>query len=40
MKNEKMIEYPVCKKQTPAENNFCTNCRYPINIRKINEFSK
>ena len=29
----------VCKKETPAGENFCKNCRYPINVRKVNDFS-
>lgn len=33
--HEKSVRCPSCKKKTPSRANFCTQCRYPIGIKKI-----
>ena len=34
----KTVTCPVCNKETDANINFCSYCRYPIGVKKIKEF--
>lgn len=36
----KKLKCPICKKRVLSGANFCTNCRYPINVKKISKFDK
>ncbi len=40
MQSKETTICPICRKETPLENNFCLYCRYPISVKKINEFTK
>ena len=40
MIDKKTIKCPVCKKENDSAANFCGFCRYPINIKKIDELTR
>jgi len=40
MPNQKKDVCPICKKENLPDVNFCVSCRYPINVKKIDELSK
>ena len=40
MTDKKTIKCPVCKKENGVDAGFCSFCRYPINIKKIDELTK
>jgi peptidoglycan/xylan/chitin deacetylase (PgdA/CDA1 family)/SAM-dependent methyltransferase len=37
---EKNVVCPICGTKNLEEVNFCENCRYPLNVKKIDEFNK
>lgn len=40
MTGKKIIQCPVCKKENNSVVSFCSFCRYPINVKKIDELTK
>ena len=40
MLDKETIRCPICGKENPSDINFCKYCRYPINVKKIDEFTK
>ena len=40
MSDKETIRCPICKKRNPPDINFCKYCRYPINVKKIDAFTK
>ena len=40
MSDKGTIKCPICGKENPQGINFCKYCRYPIDVKKIDEFNK
>ena len=34
-----MEKCPICDLENSIEVSFCDNCRYPLNVKKMDEFS-
>ena len=40
MPDKGIIKCAICKKENPSDINFCKYCRYPINVKKLDNFTK